>query len=84
MENKKKVLLAASVAGLLAVTAVAAVSNVAYAEVLCDKGSGCAGKGLCGSTKGTNECGGKGAGWVADEAACAKLDGQIMEPPAAA
>ncbi len=61
----KKRLLAASVAGLLAVSGMA-LTQVAYADVKCAGVNKCAGTGACGgaghSCAGKNAC--KGQGWV--------------------
>ena len=64
--NKKKMLLAASVAGLLAVTGMMGASNVYAEEVNCSGVNACKGTGAC---KGAgNECAGKnackGLGWT--------------------
>lgn len=81
--NKKKALLAASVAGLLAVAGVAAQSTAAFAEdVHCGGVNACKGKGMCGgaghSCGGKNEC--KGAGVVAvSQAACDALGGTVAK-----
>ena len=82
-KSKKKALLAASVAGLLALTGLVA-SHAVYAEdVHCYGVNGCKGQGECGgkghSCAGKNAC--KGQGWVAaaDEAACTKLEGRLTE-----
>ena len=66
-QNKKKALLAASVAGLLAITGIVATASVAYAEdVKCAGVNACKGTGECGGKghgcAGKNEC--KGQGWV--------------------
>ena len=64
--NKKKVLLAASIAGLMAVAGVPASTGIAYAEVNCAGANACKGMGDCGgkghSCAGQNAC--KGQGWV--------------------
>ena len=74
-KNKKNALLAASVAGLLAVTGAIMLPGTAHAEgVQCYGVNACKGTGECGgkghSCAGKNGC--KGQGWIstADEAAC--------------
>ena len=80
--NKKKMLLAASVAGLLAVSGMVASANVAYAEdVNCIGVNACKGMGDCGgkehSCAGKNAC--KGQGWVKLPSGdvCAKVGGTV-------
>jgi len=81
--NKKKMLLAASVAGLLAVSGTVAATAV-YAEgpaaVNCMGVNACKGKGMCGGTghacAGKNTC--KGAGMVTVSGpACDALGGTV-------
>lgn len=85
-KSKKKVLLAASVAGLLAVTGGLLAPGVAYADVACSGINACKGTGDCGgkghSCAGQNAC--KGEGWknVADEAACTAAGGTVYAVPA--
>lgn len=88
---KKKMLLAASVAGLLAVTGALTGINTVYADIECQGANACKGQGACGgkgnSCAGKNAC--KGLGWVkaSDAAACEKLGGtpgQAIPAPAAA
>ena len=67
LKNKKKSLLAASVAGLLVVAgSFSNVGNVFAEEVKCDGANACAGQGACGgkdhACAGKNTC--KGQGWV--------------------
>ena len=68
--NKKKMLLAASVAGLLAVAGALTGINTVYADIQCDGGNSCKGLGECGgkasSCAGKNAC--KGQGWVKEPA----------------
>ncbi|MCG3176789.1 MAG: hypothetical protein MOGMAGMI_01753 [Candidatus Omnitrophica bacterium] len=77
--QKKSKLLAASVAGLMAVSTFAALSTPAHAEnVPCYGINACKGTGECGgqghSCHGQNAC--KGAGWVKVPAeACTKIAG---------
>jgi len=84
--NRKKMLLAASVAGLLAVaSSVLPASTVYAADVACEGINACAGKGECGgkghSCAGKNAC--KGQGWVNVESAevCAAQGGTVLETP---
>lgn len=87
-KNQKSVLLAASVAGLIAVVGAMATAGVVYAEgVQCSGINGCKGQGECGgkgnSCAGKNAC--KGEGWVskATDAECLEVGGKILpvEPP---
>ena len=79
--NKKKMLLAASVAGLLAVSGVAlSAGNVFAADVNCAGVNACKGTGDCGgkgnSCAGKNAC--KGTGWVKTSAeVCQKIGGTV-------
>ena len=80
---KKKMLLAASVAGLVAVAAVALPASAVYAEdVACSGVNACAGKGDCGgkgnSCAGKNACKGQGYVSVPTEELCGKLGGTIV------
>ncbi len=83
--NKKKMLLAASVAGLLAVTGAFSTAAV-YAEVACAGANACKGTGACAGK--SNACAGKnackGAGWVKVDTAdaCAKAGGTVVPSPA--
>ena len=89
-KTKKKMLLAASVAGLLAVTGVISAGPTLYAAdadgVACQGVNACKGQGACGG-KG-HECAGKnackGQGWTktatADE--CTKQGGTVAPKPA--
>ena len=76
--TKKKMLLAASIAGLMAATA-ASVATTAHAEdVHCYGINKCKGTGDCGgkgtSCHGTNAC--KGQGWLSlPEDTCLKIEG---------
>lgn len=81
MKTNKKSLLAASVAGILAVAGFGAVASTVYADVACSGVNGCKGKGDCGgkgaSCHGTNAC--KGMGWVnvPTKDLCDKLGGTV-------
>ena len=82
---KKKMLLAASVAGILAVTGFASSSGTLYAEdgVACSGINACKGQGACGgkghSCAGMNSC--KGEGWVKTASAeeCTAQGGKVKE-----
>lgn len=82
--NKKKALLAASVAGLMAMTGFAMLPATAYADVHCYGVNGCKGQGECGGKghgcAGHNAC--KGQGWVnvADEQTCLSMEGGSLTP----
>lgn len=82
-KNKKKTLLAASVAGLLAVTGAMVLPQAVYADVQCSGINACKGQGECGgkgtSCHGTNAC--KGQGWVktASSEACTAAGGKVVE-----
>ena len=81
--NKKKMLLAASVAGLIAVaTATLPASTVYAADVACSGVNACAGKGDCGgkghSCAGKNACKGQGYVNVPTGDLCAKLGGTVV------
>ena len=83
MENKKRALVAASVAGLLAAAGLASLNGSAHAEektgnVPCYGINKCKGTGECGgkshSCSGKNEC--KGQGYVAlPKDTCLKIEG---------
>jgi uncharacterized membrane protein len=80
--NKKKALVAASVAGLLAVSGLAASTATVFAEdVHCAGVNACKGMGECGgkgnACAGKNAC--KGQGWVkaASAEACKTMGGTI-------
>lgn len=79
--NKKKMLLAASVAGLLAVSGVAmSAGNVFAEDVNCAGVNACKGMGDCGgkgnSCAGKNAC--KGTGWVKTSTdVCSKIGGTV-------
>lgn len=90
--SKKKTLLAASIAGLVAVVGAMASAGVVYAEgIQCSGINACKGQGECGgeghSCAGKNGC--KGAGWVSKvtEAECTGAGGTVLpatpEAPAA-
>lgn len=88
-KNKKQTLLAASVAGLLAVTGVAVFSAQAMAEeVPCYGVNACKGKGACGgkgnSCAGKNACKGQGFMNVESKDACLKMQGGSLTPAQAA
>ena len=85
--NKKQALVAASIAGLLAVTGAIAFSSPAMAEgVACYGVNACKGQGACGgkgsSCAGKNAC--KGAGFVNVDSkdACLKMQGGSLTPSA--
>lgn len=80
--SKKKALLIASVAGLMALSGVVAGSQPAFAEdVSCSGVNKCKGVGECGganhSCAGKNEC--KGQGWIKIPAEiCDKVGGTVV------
>lgn len=80
--NKKKALVAASVAGLIMMAGVVAPAAVYAEDVHCTGVNACKGQGECGgkghSCAGMNAC--KGQGWVkaADEKACADQGGKVV------
>lgn len=80
--SKKRVLLAASVAGLLTVVGVMAKAGVVYADVHCAGINACKGQGECGgkgnSCAGKNEC--KGKGWITKKTAadCTTVGGTVL------
>ena len=81
---KKKMLLAASVAGLIAVAcAVLPVSTVYAADVACSGVNACKGMGDCGgkgnSCSGKNACKGQGFVNVPTQELCAKIGGTITQ-----
>lgn len=83
--TRKKTLLAASVAGILAVAGSITAPQAAFAEdVACWGINKCKGTGDCGgkghSCHGQNTC--KGQGWVGvkDEATCLKIEGGSLQP----
>lgn len=83
--NKKRALLAASVAGLLAVTGTLAVPNIVYAEgVHCYGVNACKGTGDCGgkahSCAGKNACKGQGFLNFPSEDLCTKVQGGSLTP----
>jgi len=89
VRSKKKTLLAASIAGLVAMVGAMATSGVVYAEgVHCSGINACKGQGECGgeghSCAGKNGC--KGAGWIAKatEADCTAAGGTVLPAAPAA
>ena len=83
--SKKNLLLAASVAGLLATSGIAALTGTAYAkDVECSGVNACKGIGDCGgkgnSCAGKNAC--KGQGWLKfpSEERCKKVGGTAPNP----
>lgn len=78
-KSKKNALIAASIAGLMAITGIAATNSVVYADdVNCYGVNACKGNGDCGgkgsSCHGSNAC--KGQGWVKTSAdLCKKIGG---------
>jgi hypothetical protein len=86
-KSKKKMLLAASVAGLLAVTGIALQAGTLYAEdgVACSGVNACKGQGACAgkdhACAGKNGC--KGAGWLKTDSAdaCTKQGGTVIPTP---
>jgi hypothetical protein len=81
MDSKKKKLLAASVAGLLAVTGVVASTQKVFAQgVKCSGINACKGLG----EDGTNAC--KGQGWVTSASAdeCVNAGGTVVPEELAA
>ena len=87
-KNKKQALLAASVAGLLAVTgAVMLLPAAAHAEeVPCYGANACKGTGACHGEKngcaGQNACKGQGYLKVESKDACLAMQGGSLTPPA--
>ncbi|HXV27519.1 MAG TPA: hypothetical protein VD913_00995 [bacterium] len=84
MENKKKMLLAASVAGLLAVTGFIGTTNTVYAEgVHCSGINACKGTGACAGAgnecAGKNACKGLGVTETASADECAAQGGTVAE-----
>jgi len=82
--KKKKAFLAASLAGLLAVTGGTAITTSAYAAgTHCYGINACKGTGDCGgkghSCAGKNSCGGKGWIGLADADTCLKIKGGSLE-----
>jgi len=83
--TKKSVLLAASMAGLMAVTGAAISSQTAYAaDVHCYGVNACKGTGDCGgkghSCAGKNACKGAGFKSVESKEACLAMDGGSLTP----
>ncbi len=87
-KTKKRILLAASVAGILAVTGIAMSAGTLYAEdgVACSGINACKGQGTCGgkghSCAGKNACKGEGVVKVASADECTTKGGTVV--PAAA
>lgn len=82
-KSKKKMFLAASVAGLLAMTGALVASNAVYAaEVACSGVNACKGTGDCGGKDhgcaGKNAC--KGQAWLnfPSEELCTKVGGTVV------
>ncbi len=79
-------LLAASVAGLLALTGALTGANTVYADVNCSGINACKGKGECGgkgnACAGKNAC--KGEGWMKSASAkeCEAAGGKVVPAPA--
>jgi uncharacterized membrane protein len=83
--NKKRALLAASVAGLLAVTGTLVSSHAVYAEEIhCYGVNACKGTGDCGgkghSCAGKNACKGRGFLNFPSEDLCLKVQGGSLTP----
>ena len=82
-QNKKKMLLAGAVAGLLAITGLTSAAAV-YAETACSGVNSCKGTGACAgkanTCAGQNSC--KGAGWmkVESDAKCMEMGGTVATP----
>lgn len=86
-KNKKNTLVAASIAGLMAVTGAVVLSSQAYAEdVACYGVNACKGTGACGgkghSCAGQNACKGQGVTNVESKEACLKMPGGSLTPAA--
>ena len=87
-KNRKRMLIAASIAGLMTVTGAAMMSSsAAYAaDVECYGVNACKGQGECGGKDhgcaGKNAC--KGQGWIstATSEACLGMEGGSLTPPA--
>ena len=75
-KNKKAAIIAASVAGLLAVTGVMIKNNIAHAEEAAGDKVACYGVNEC---KGTGECGGKGHGCAGKNACKGKGSVQMTQ-----
>ena len=85
--NKKRALVAASVAGLLAVTGIVALSPSAMAEgVACYGVNKCKATGDCGgkghSCAGKNACKGEGYISLPNQETCLKIQGGSLTPAA--
>ena len=86
--RKKKAMIAASIAGMMAVAGSAVFPPAAYAAgVPCYGINACQGKGDCGgkghSCAGKNACKGKGYVSLPDKETCLKINGGSLEPAAA-
>lgn len=84
--NRKKILLAASIAGLMSVSAAVATNAMAEESAPCYSVNACKGTGDCGgkgsSCHGTNAC--KGQGWLKMPAdLCTRINGGTLTAPAA-
>ena len=81
-KNKKSALIAASVAGLLAVSGLSLAKPAFAEDVACSGVNACSGKGQCGGKDhacgGKNACKGKGVVMVS-KAACDALGGAVQE-----
>lgn len=89
-KNKKYAMLAASIAGLMAVSAAPALAHEGHADMMGGDGvacygvNACKGQGVCGGKghgcAGENSC--KGKGWikVADQQACLGMEGGSLTP----
>ena len=79
--NKKKALIAASVAGLIAVSGFTMVKPALAEDISCSGVNACSGKGQCGgkdhACAGKNACKGKGVVMVS-QAACDALGGTVQ------
>ncbi len=85
-KNKKQVLLAASVAGLLAMTGALVLPATAHAEdVSCYGVNACKGTGACkgqaNECAGKNACKGQGFMKVESKEACLGMQGGSLTPP---
>ena len=81
--NKKKMFIAASVAGLLALTGLAATSSTVYADgVTCSGINACKGTGSCAGAghdcAGKNACKGMGLSNAATDADCTAAGGSVV------
>jgi len=80
--EKKKKLLAASIAGLLMVMGFVSGARAVYADVNCSGINGCKGQGACGgkghSCAGKNSCKGKGYLKVESAQICKEKGGTVL------